>query len=364
MRNINKLSPKIYLFLTIIVSLTAMIIYRATIFRCLFSLTYNESKVTLWVIWGACLVVTYLMTRTRRRNNFSVFTNAVLPFGIYTVMAYKSSQSIIFSALEMAIIILCGLYGIAMLILSKFPDGIDKLLKFLKIKMFHFLNGTKSIVAVCLSVLVAYISCLYAFDSPSFVPAVKPAAEVEENKAEVIEKNMPLISKIDKSVWKNLTFEERLDTMQTLANVEKAQLGISHEVNVRSDSLGLGTYGTYDFKKHEVIINTQILMDDDSTEAVNTLCHELRHAYQHDSVDAFLSLNEEYRQLALFDDMRDFYENFEHYQSVARDGFDEYESQTVEADSRKYSEERTAFYFWAVDKYFVNANNGEDAIDN
>lgn len=354
MSNINKLSPKTYIFLSIFSAFIAMIIYRSTIFRCILFNTFAESKVKLWVIWGACLVVTYLLTFRRRRNYFSLFTNTVIPFGIYSAMAYDDSHYIIISAVKISILILCGLYGLAMIIVSKIPDDFDKLLKILKIKILHFLSGAKSIVALCFSVILVYISCLYAFDSPSLIPAVKPAAAVEENKAEFVEKNMPLISKIDETEWKNLTLEERLDTMQILANVEKVQLGISHEINVRTDSLGLGTYGTYDFKKHEVTINTQVLMDDDSTDAVTTLCHELRHAFQHDSADAFLSLDKEYQQLAIFDDMRDFYENFEDYQNAERDGFEEYESQSVEADSREYGEKRTAFYFQRVDKYFTD----------
>lgn len=354
MRNINKLSPETYIFLSIFSAFISMIIYRSTIFRCISFNTFVESKVKLWLIWGACLVVTYLLTFRRRRNYFSLFTNTVLPFGIYSAMAYDDLHYVVLLAVAFSILILCGLYGLAMIIVSKVPDDFDKLLKILKIKTLHFLNGVKSIVAVCLSVLLVYISGLYAFDSPSLIPAVKPAAAIEKNKAEIVEKNMPLISKIDESIWKNLTLEERLNTMQILANVEKVHLGISHEINVRTDSLGWGTYGTYDFNKHEVTINTQVLMDDDSTDAVTTLCHELRHAFQHDSADAFLSLDEEYQQLAIFDDMRDFYENFEDYQSAARDGFEEYENQTVEADSRKYSEERTAFYFQTVDKYFTD----------
>ena len=350
---INKLSPKTYIFLSIFSSFIVMTIYRATIFRCLYFHTYDESTAKLWLIWGACLVVTYLLTVRRRRNYFSLFTNTVLPFGIYSAMAYDDAHYVVLSAIFFSILILCGLFGLAMIITSNLPDDFDKMLKILKIRMLHFLNGTKSIVSVCLSVLLVYISGLYAFDSPSLIPAVKPAAAVEENKAETVEKNIPLISKIDESIWKNLSLEDRLDVMQTLANVEKVQLGISHEVNVRADSLGLGTYGTYDFNKHEVTINTQVLMDDDSTEAVKTLCHELRHAFQHDVTDAYLSLDEEYQQLAVFDDVRKYYENLDDYQNASRDGFEEYENQTVEADSREYSEKRTAFYFQTVDKYLT-----------
>lgn len=354
MRNINKLSPKTYIFLSIFSAFIAMTIYRATIFRCLYFHTYDESTAKLWLIWGACLVVTYLLTFRRRRNYFSLFTNTALPFGIYSAMAYDDVHYVVLSTIFFSILILCGLLALAMIITSNLPDDFDKMLKILKIRMLHFLNGTKSIVSVCLSVLVVYVSGLYAFDSTSIIPAVKPTTAVEEDKAEVVEKNMPVISKIDESIWKNLSLEDRLDVMQTLANVEKVQLGISHEVNVRADSLGLGTYGTYDHSKHEVTINTQVLMDDDSTEAVKTLCHELRHAYQHDSADAFLSLDREYQQLKIFDDMRAFYENFEDYQSASRDGFEEYENQTVEADSREYSEEQATFYFRAVDKYLAD----------
>ena len=355
MRNINKLSHRAYIFLTISGAIIAMIVYRATIFRCLFLSSYDESKTKLWLIWGACLVATYLMTFRRRRNYFSLFSNVVLPFGIYTSMTYDNSHPRLILVIEFCIIVLCGLLYFAIIFGNDIPNDFDKVIKMFKCGFFHCLNGTKSIVAVCLSVLIVYISGLTAFSSPPLIPAVKPTETVEKNKAEAVTKNISDISKIDENIWKTLSLEDRLDTMQTLANIEKTHLGISHEVNVRADLIGLFTYGAYDFSKHEVTINVLVLMDDDSTEAVDTLCHEVRHAYQHDSVDAFLSLDKEYQQLVIFDDMRAFYENLEDYQSAMRDGFEEYENQTVEADSRKYAEERTAFYFETVEKYFSDA---------
>ena len=263
-----------------------MTIYRSTTFRCISFNTFAESKLKLWLIWGTCLVVTYLLTFRRRRNYFSLYTNTVLSFGIYSAMAYDDLHYVVLSAIAFFILILCGLFYLALIFTNDIPNDFDKALKKLKQGIVHCLNGTKSIVAVCLSVLIIYASGLYAFDCPSIIPAVKATATVEENKWEVFENNMPVISQIDKSIWKNLMLEERLDTMQTLTNLEKTQLRISHEINVRTAFLGSGTYGTYDFNKHEVTINTQVLMDDDSTEAVTKLCHELRHAFQHDSVDA------------------------------------------------------------------------------
>ncbi len=355
MRNINKLSPVKYLLLMIVGGLFTMIVYRATIFRCLFFNSFESSKTKLWLLWAVSLVVTYFLTFRRRRNYFSLFTNIIFPFGIYSVMTYDLIESDLVYILEMAIIILCGLLGIGMIFANKIPDSFGNLMKTLRIRLLHFLNGAKCITSVCLSVLMVYVMGLYAFDTPSFVPAVKPSIAVEKNKTAVIEKNMSVISKIDESIWKNLSLDERLNTLQTLANTEKVFLGISHEVNVSAESLGSGTYGLYDYSRHEIAINVNVIMDDDSTQAVTTLCHEVRHAYQHDSADAFLALPEEYQQLSVFDDMRAFYENIEDYKNAFIDGFEEYENQTIEVDSRAYGEKRSAFYTEAVDKYLADA---------
>lgn len=354
MRNINKIPPKIYLFLTVFSALIAMLIYRSTVFCCISFTSFEDSKAILWLIWTACLLTSYLLTFKRRRNYFSIFSNTVLPFGIYTMLTYDGVHLHLAFVLKTAILILCGLFGVLNLVWVNIPDDLNELLRVAKIRLIHFLNGAKSISVVFMSVLLIYVFALYAFDSPSLIPAVKPAVAVEANKAEVLEENMPVISKVSENIWNSLSSEEKLDVLQTLANVEKTQLGISHEVNVCADSLGLGTYGCYNYNSHTVYINKWILRESDSTECVKTICHELRHAYQHDSAEAYLSLDKKHQQLAIFDDLRDYYENLDDYKDVS-DGFSEYENQTVEADSRAYSEERTSFYLNAADEYLAKA---------
>ncbi|MBR3781358.1 MAG: hypothetical protein IKK63_09185 [Clostridia bacterium] len=355
MRNINKISPKVYLFLTVFSAVIAMIIYRATIFRPLFFSTFDESTATLWLIWGTCLAGTYLMTFKRRRNYFSLFTNTVLPFGIYSAKVYDTSHYIVVGAIGFAILILCGLFYLALIFGNNISDNPDKRRKMFKNGIAHCLNGTKSIVAVCLSVLIIYVTGLSAFDSPSLVPAVKPSASVEEDKDECLKNNLPAISKIEKSIWETVPFEDRLDTLQTMANVETVRSGISHEINICAEDLGLGTYGCYDFQSHTVTINTRIIEDDDPTDAVTTLFHEIRHAYQHDLTDFYLSIDKDFQQLAIFDDVRKLYENIDDYKSVYKDGFDEYESQAMEVDCRENGESKAAFYFEAVDKYLAGS---------
>ncbi len=350
MRNINKIPPKIYFFFTVVCSVYAMIIYRSTIFRCLFLSTYNESKVVLWIIWAVSLTVTYLLTYKRRRNYLSLFTSTVLPFEIYTLMTYDEHYYLI-GAVELIAIILSGAYCLLVMLRKVKPDSINGIIKVYKRRIFNCINGAKSISAVCFSALLVYAFALYAFNAPSVIPAVKPIAEVNENKYEMLSDNMPEISVIDDSVWNTLSFDEKVDALQTLANVEKVQLGICHEINVCVEALGSSTYGSYDYSTHRVRINEQIIEDETAYQCVETLCHELRHAYQHDVVDAYLSLDKEHQQLEIFNDVRRYYESLDDYQYASIDGFDAYESQLVEVDSRKYGEERAAFYFAQVEKY-------------
>ena len=352
MTNINKISLSNYRFLTVFSALTAMYIYRATIFRCLFLHTLGDSKIFLWFLWAICLAVTYLLTYKRRRNFFSVFSNTVIPFGIYTMITYDTHHPHIIFIVQIALILGCGIY--AMLhVLTDIPDE-SELSKVIKRRFFHFLGGAKSIASVCLSVLVIYVSALYFFDSPSLVPAVKPAVTVQENKTEYLNKNLPVISNIDSSVWSSLSLEDRTDTLQTLANVTASQLGISHEIIVRVASLGM-TYGCYDFNRHTVTINKDIVENNDPRKCVETVCHETRHAFQHDVADAYLSLDKEYQQLEIFNTVRQYYENLDDYKNVASNGFEEYETQLVERDCRAYSEVKTDAYFTLAREYHQSA---------
>lgn len=354
MRNINTLSPKYYFFLSVVGMLWGMLIYRPTVFRCLLFRTFNESKAILWAICGVCFVLTYLLTFRKRRNYASVLTNTLLPFGIYSLLAYDDAHLLIISVLEFAIMAVCFLYCFAVIVRKIRREDFDEVIKVIKSRLYHCAVGMKTIAALGLSVLIAYVYVLNVFGIPSVVPAVEPTKAVAENKQEILSENLPVISLIDESEWKKLSEEKKLDVLQTLANVEKAQQGISHEVLVCAEPLGFSTYGLYDHNSHTVTLNSNIIIGDDAKQAVKTLCHEVRHAYQHDVADAYLSLDKEYQQLGIFDDVRKYYENLDDYKQVSKDGFEEYENQPVEADSRAYSEKRSEFYFEQAKKYLDN----------
>lgn len=352
MRNINKLSPKVYLILSVIVDVFAIIYYRATLFQCLFLSTYNKSRVIFWAVCIVSFVATYLLTCKRRRNYLSVFSNAVLPLGIYTFMVYGDNL-IISTFAGMLTVLLCGIYCFMVLVRPIRTDDAYRGGLILMSRVKSCINGSKTIAAVCMTVMLVSLIGVRAFDFLSFVPEVKPSISVAQDKSEYLEENMPVISKIDDSIWKNLSFDDRLDVLQTLANVDASQQGISHEINVCAKNLGPSTYGSYNYSTHTVAINIAVIEMDTATQSVETVCHEVRHAYQHDLTDAYLSLDKEHQQLLIFDDVRRYYENIEDYRDAEEDGFEEYESQIIEVDSRDYSEAKTPVYFFAAAKYLA-----------
>ena len=355
MRNINKISSKIYFNLTLVFAAVSIMYYRATMFCCIYTYTYTESRIIFYGICGVCWLLSYFLTRKRRRNYFSLFVNSVLPLGIYSLIVYEYVHPVVVLVIETAIYALGGAYCIAVLARRIKSDDSTVSKKVILNRFRACLNGLRTVTAVCCAVLIVYVLCLSAFSSPSVIPAVKPTADVVEAKQDVLVENMSAISGIDPSVWETLTLDERINVMQTLANVERVQLGICHEINICADSLGFGTYGTYDHATHTVKLNFDILEDKDPTECVITLCHEVRHAFQRNLSEAYLSLDKDYQQLAIFDDARDFYENFDDYKNTSEDGFSEYEDQPVEVDSRKYSEDRADFYFSLAELHLKEA---------
>ncbi len=352
MNNKNKIQPGFYLFLTVLSSLTMMFLYCRGLFLCYPLKTYNESKVILWVIWGVSLVVTYLLTFRKHRNYFSIIANSVLPFGIYSTITYADTHNHLVTALKIAIIIISGLLGIACIVFFDISDDRDKLHKNLKRLVLWYLNCAKSIASVCLMVLLVYISVLNIFNVPSVIPATKSSESITQNKEAYLNKRLSEISDIDESVWKDLSKKKRLAALQALADVDAVQQGINHEIKVRSKYIGSTTMGTYEHSKHLVTINTMLIEDDDPTEAVSTLLHEVRHSLQHTASDAYLMLAEDYKQLSIFDEIRSVYENLDNYKSISKgDSYSEYKNQIVEADSRDYSDMKTEFYFQQAKEY-------------
>nr|WP_325214186.1 hypothetical protein [uncultured Oscillibacter sp.] len=146
--------------------------------------------------------------------------------------------------------------------------------------------------------------------------------------------NTPAYSK---STWSKASVDERKVILKNyLADLAKIYgVSVSSEINFYDGKNS--TRGTYSHSKRLVSINENYLTRADSYQIMQTVIHEMRHAYQHSAVDD----PDSYEVSA--ETIRQWKENFSNYRSTG-DGkttYEEYVSQPVEYDAKNFAKQYT-----------------------
>lgn len=134
--------------------------------------------------------------------------------------------------------------------------------------------------------------------------------------------------------WMTLDDSERLDTIEKLVNAVSDELGITDKPKVVLTTENKDFFGAYDPQENTIILNRKGFID--PRELVDTITHELRHAYQHMRAEKL-----ETHEDALFR------VNLENYISPEQneDGeflnFYEYQNQYVEVDAMAFADKFT-----------------------
>lgn len=181
--------------------------------------------------------------------------------------------------------------------------------------------------------------------------SLKPAGNSDASSDQTMENSMDTLLLLQESEWKDLPVDERLDVLQTVVNIEKNNLGMSTDLNLRAASLKQGLSGYYSDSRQEIVVNLETLKDAAAQEMLEVVCHEVRHGYQHRLVDAFRSVDDAYKELSVFSDAKVYEEELSNYidGNGGKDEMWDYYQQDVERDARNYAES-------CVEKYFVRIN--------
>lgn len=133
-----------------------------------------------------------------------------------------------------------------------------------------------------------------------------------------------LIEPFRPEVWEGLDTEERKRALLEFQRFNNELLGLDPSPDIQFyNNEQDGDYGGYSRGDNSIQINEYML--DDALEALDTIAHESRHAYQHSRA----SNPQTERDIA-------FAENFADYISP-EDDFESYQEQIVEADARTYA---------------------------
>lgn len=349
MKKENTLSIPEYISNNVLFTMSGFVLFM--MFACDMTIagkTKSQSLLIMCIIVGVLVIAGMLLTIKKRRNRTSVLLNILLPFEVYTIIANAGRSKVLYIVLAVMIVLVSAAY-IYMISSAPMPENRDPR----TVKKKRLVRGAFGVraIAVVLSVTALIPACI----SNTFGHRVKAeemasSGTISDDDEEFTVKNqIDTVSNILPERWKLLTEEEKLFTLQTVANIETRYLGLPHPLNVTICNLAEGMLGCYnDDPDHTIKLNVGIL--DDPEASLGTICHECFHAYQHRIVQARNSVSEEYRDLMAFKNADIYSYEFQNYVS----GFENYEiyaAQTVEVTARAYSEEAVRDYYNKVYGY-------------
>lgn len=333
----NTMGVGLYIFRNIAWLIVAMILYHAIGFRRLVGWGLIASVALLCALAIVCVAAGVVLTKEKRRTAGNIFATVCIPFGIYSLL----SGWVVLRRVAIVLGTIC------ILVLAIYFHLIMEGIRFSRRWVQHFAFfafGARIIVALGFLALILIVYVEGVFWKP-LLSASKPATmSVSEQGDLLVATNIRTLQALnDDDMWAALELSEKLDVLQVLADSEACRLGIGHELRVGADVLDEGTLACYSEQRYLIILDTAFLERADPEKAVNSLCHEAFHAYEHRLAELYEVIPKGYRQLSKVQRFGQYRDEFLHYVNGDQN-FYKYYTQAVEEDAREYGE-------WTAEKY-------------
>lgn len=162
-----------------------------------------------------------------------------------------------------------------------------------------------------------------------------------------LEKLQPIIISEE---WERLSEAEKKDLLEIVVQIERTYLGLSHDLNLEITSFeNPQVKGCYCDITRTIEISRDLLDKPNGLEAVSSISHEARHAYQRNIVDLYNSTPAAFQKLLLFQDAENYSSDFASY--VGGEAGVDYFQQTVEIDARNYATDSVIEYLERLLKF-------------
>ncbi len=167
---------------------------------------------------------------------------------------------------------------------------------------------------------------------------------VLQNHAKLLENNVELQQGLKADYYNNATKEEQLKVLMSVLITESFYLGIeapSLRATVLEDTLG----GYYQADIHAIVINEKNLSNEEKV--LNTLLHEMYHAYQHTCVEQLDMTGD----LLWAKQVKQWKEEFEQssQNTNTNEGMITYYTQSIEESAREYAKQRLPVYLYYME---------------
>lgn len=152
---------------------------------------------------------------------------------------------------------------------------------------------------------------------------------------------LPSLAPFEPEAWSALEAEERMSALKELLDYEAEYLSLP-PVSLISNKLSENTVGLYNSETHTIEIDFAHLTASDAMACVNTLCHEVRHAYQCHVLNTLDWKDERVLNGHYFLQARTWKEDFEN--PPQKGDFLAYYNRSIEVDARRYAAWRVEVY--------------------
>lgn len=205
-----------------------------------------------------------------------------------------------------------------------------------------------------IAVLIAAVSALLLWQRDTDEPLPRSFADDEYT----IENSIGSLAGFEDSRWDALTLEERLELVRLVKNIEICYLGIPHDISVELGDTD-GILAKYNDGSRRMTLDTDFLARESGREVLRTVCHEVYHAYQYRLCEAYDSVDERYRDLLAFANVKDYRFEIEHYVDAVQDER-AYSEQKIEENADSYAEKAVGDYFRKINLFLHNAEGSAE----
>ena len=343
----NTLDTREFITDHVVWSLIVYMWYRL-IFRCVGDLSPTASRIILFGIIAAVAFAFGVVEFRKNRNNISLFINLASGYGIYTVITYIQIKTSLIKATVIVAAIL-SLLSIALIMLRRIKNK-KRIQRIMLRRARNSIITVQRIFGLAMLIIVTtlWIPCFFGGNVlySNATHLNQPKIEGQSLKA-----NIETVALLEQNHWEKLSVQEKLDVLGVVADIEKRYLGLPHELVVGAADLKEGTLAQYSDSIHQVSIDLNHLIYDGSEDVLDSLLHEAYHAYQHRCWDAYMSIDERYKPLRLFNKAVKCGNEFVNYDDGDEDFFDYY-MQDCEGDARDYAESAAEDYYNKINEYY------------
>lgn len=222
----------------------------------------------------------------------------------------------------------------------------------------HYLYRSRRIISWILAAVVAAGSvCGLVEEKREEETKVFFSVSRAEHVLETMGNNIDMIRKLDQECWESLSYREKYDTLQQVADTECLYLGLPQVTVSLVEMERPSVMGYYDHSDRTVNVNHNAFQEASAEYLLSVVFHEIFHCMEYGLVEVYFSVDPVYRELQIFDKAEIYLEELTDY----TDGFEDpgkYYAQLVEQDSREYAEKRVQQYREAI-AYIKNTTQQE-----